>query len=174
MAIVALSARAQVKCHVIGTVADGTVPSELVICKDHTDPKDSPVRLAVNNGRFEYDIEESQIEKYNIVDFGEVLEKGMTSRLGDFFVEDGATITIHLDGDEFQITSNDAPEILALLQSLWSTYSCAEVAKGVLAASDLIWGEDLNQIPDLTEMLTEDLEMIQRDGMRGAVEKVIA
>ena len=105
MAIVALSARAQVKCHVIGTVADGTVPSELVICKDHTDPKDSPMRLAVNNGRFEYDIEESQIEKYNIVDFGEVLEKGMTSRLGDFFVEDGATITIHLDGDEFQITS---------------------------------------------------------------------
>jgi tagaturonate reductase len=75
-------------------------------------------------------------------------------------------------GDDL-ITPNDAPEILALLQSLWSTNSCAEVAKGVLAASDLIWGEDLNKIPGLTAMLTEDLEMIQKDGMRKAVEKVM-
>ncbi|MBR4326620.1 MAG: tagaturonate reductase [Bacteroidales bacterium] len=76
-------------------------------------------------------------------------------------------------GDDV-ITPNDAPEILALLQSLWSTNNAAEVAKGVLGAADLIWGEDLNKIPGLTEMLTEDLEMIRRDGMRGAVEKVIA
>ena len=76
-------------------------------------------------------------------------------------------------GDDV-ITPNDAPEILALLQSLWSTNNCAEVAKGVLAASDLIWGEDLNKIPGLTEMLTEDLEMIRRNGMRNAVEKVMA
>lgn len=71
------------------------------------------------------------------------------------------------------ITPNDAPEILAFLQSLWATNNCAEVAKGVLAASDLIWGEDLNKIPGLTEMLTEYLEMIQRNGMRKAVETVI-
>ena len=76
-------------------------------------------------------------------------------------------------GDDL-ITPNDAPEILALLQSLWSTNNCAEVAKGVLAASDLIWGEDLNNIPGLAAMLSEDLEMIQRNGMRGAVEKVMA
>ncbi|MBQ5513068.1 MAG: tagaturonate reductase, partial [Bacteroidales bacterium] len=76
-------------------------------------------------------------------------------------------------GDDV-ITPNDAPEILALLQSLWVTGNCVEVAKGVLAASDLIWGEDLNKIPGLTEMLTEDLEMIQKDGMRNAVEKVMA
>ena len=76
-------------------------------------------------------------------------------------------------GDD-TITPNDAPEILNLLQSLWATNNTAEVAKGVLAASDLIWGEDLNKIPGLTEMLTEDLEMIQRNGMRNAVEKVMA
>ena len=75
-------------------------------------------------------------------------------------------------GDDV-ITPNDAPEILALLQSLWSTNNCAEVAKGVLGASDLILGEDLNKIPGLTKMLTEDLEMIRRDGMRNAVEKVM-
>lgn len=72
------------------------------------------------------------------------------------------------------ITPNDAPEILALLQSLWSTGNTAEVAKGVLGAADLIWGEDLNKIPGLTEMLTEDLDIIQKNGMRGAVEKVMA
>jgi tagaturonate reductase len=72
-----------------------------------------------------------------------------------------------------QITPNDAPEILSLLQNLWSTNNCAEVAKGVLGASDLIWGEDLNQIPGLTALLTEFLEKIQKDGMRSAVEMVL-
>ncbi len=71
------------------------------------------------------------------------------------------------------ITPNDAPEILALLKSLWATNNPAEVAKGVLGAADLIWGEDLNKIPGLTEMLTEFLDKIQKDGMRGAVEMVL-
>ena len=72
-----------------------------------------------------------------------------------------------------QITPNDAPEILSLLQNLWATNNCSEVAKGVLGASDLIWGEDLNQIPGLTALLTEFLEKIQKDGMRSAVEMVL-
>lgn len=75
-------------------------------------------------------------------------------------------------GDD-TITPNDAPEILQLLQSLWSTGSCAEVAKGVLSAKDLIWGEDLLSIPGLADMLTEFLESIQKDGMRKTVEKVV-
>jgi tagaturonate reductase len=70
------------------------------------------------------------------------------------------------------ITPNDAPEILALLQSLWATNNCAEVAKGVL--SDVsIWDENLNLIPGLTAMLTEYLEIIQKEGMRKAVEMVL-
>lgn len=76
-------------------------------------------------------------------------------------------------GDDL-ITPNDAPEILALLKSIWTTNNTAEVAKGVLGAADLIWGEDLNKIPGLTEMLTEDLDIIQKNGMRGAVEMVLA
>ena len=72
-----------------------------------------------------------------------------------------------------QITPNDAPEILSLLQTLWATGNCAEVAKGVLGAKDLIWGEDLNQVQGLTAMLTEFLEKIQKDGMRSAVEMVL-
>jgi hypothetical protein len=34
-------------------------------------------------------VEDAQIERWHIVDFGEVMEKGMTSRSEAFFVEDG-------------------------------------------------------------------------------------
>ena len=71
-----------------------------------------------------------------------------------------------------EIIPNDAPEIIDLLKNLWTTGSCAEVAKGVLAAVS-IWDEDLNKIPGLTAMLTEDLEVIQKEGMRKAVEMVL-
>lgn len=59
----------------------------------------------VKDGHFECDVEDAQIERWHIVDFGEVMEKGMTSRSEAFFVEDDATITIRLDGDEFDIQS---------------------------------------------------------------------
>ena len=72
-----------------------------------------------------------------------------------------------------EIVPNDAPEILNLLKTLWATSSCAEVAKGVLGAKDLIWGEDLNLIPGLTDLLTNYLEMIQKDGMRAAVKSIL-
>lgn len=72
-----------------------------------------------------------------------------------------------------EIVPNDAPEILNLLKTLWATGSCAEVAKGVLAAKDLIWGEDLNSIPGLTNLLTNYLELIQKSGMRETVKSVL-
>lgn len=71
------------------------------------------------------------------------------------------------------IVPNDAPEILSLLKTLWATDSCTEVAKGVLGAKELIWGEDLNLIPRLTDLLTNDLELIQKSGMREAVKSVL-
>jgi tagaturonate reductase len=46
------------------------------------------------------------------------------------------------------------------------------VAEGVLAA-EFIWGEDLNAIPGLTDMIAADLELIQNEGMRAAVKSVI-
>ena len=105
LAIVALTSKAQVKSHVIGSVAEGTTPVELVIYRDGEDPKDSKLRPVVKDGHFECDVEDAQIERWHIVDFGEVMEKGMTSRSEAFFVEDGATITIWLDGDKFDIHS---------------------------------------------------------------------
>ena len=105
LALVALTSKAQVKSHVIGSVAEGTTPVELVIYRDGEDPKDSKLRPVVKDRHFECDVEDAQIERWHIVDFGEVLEKGMTSRSDAFFSEDGATVTIRLDGDKFDIQS---------------------------------------------------------------------
>jgi len=103
--LVAVAGQGQVRCHVIGTVAEGTTPIELRIYRDGEDPKNSTLRPVLKNGCFECDVEDAQIERWYIVDFGEVMEKGMTSRSEAFFVEDGATITIRLDGDKFDIQS---------------------------------------------------------------------
>ena len=105
LALVAMAGQGQVKCHVEGTVAEGTKAVGLVVYRDGTDPKESPLQLTVKDGRFECDVEDTQIERWHIVDFGEVLEKGMTSRSDAFFSEDGATVTITLDGDKFKVTS---------------------------------------------------------------------
>ncbi|MBO5538201.1 MAG: hypothetical protein J5971_04060 [Prevotella sp.] len=105
LVLAALTSKAQVKSHVIGSVAEGTTPVELVIYRDGEDPKDSKLRPVVKDGHFECDVEDAQIERWHIVDLGEVMEKGMTSRSEAFFVEDGATITIRLDGDKFDIQS---------------------------------------------------------------------
>lgn len=75
-------------------------------------------------------------------------------------------------GDD-EIVVNDDPAIMTLLKDLWATGDTTAVAKGVLSASDLIWGEDLNAIPGLTAMLAGDLELIQKSGMRNAVASIL-
>lgn len=72
-----------------------------------------------------------------------------------------------------EIIVNDDPAIMQLLADLWATGDIQSVAKGVLAASDLIWGEDLNGIPGLTAMLADDLKKIQESGMREAVASIL-
>lgn len=74
---------------------------------------------------------------------------------------------------EDEIVPNDDPAIIQLLSDLWASGDVRKVAEGVLAASDLIWGEDLNLIPGLTDALAADLEIIQKDGMRAAVESIL-
>ena len=71
------------------------------------------------------------------------------------------------------IVPNDDPAIMSLLSDLWATGDCGKVAEGVLAASELIWGEDLNAVPGLTEMLAADLRLIGDKGMRAAVESIL-
>ena len=74
-------------------------------------------------------------------------------------------------GDD-EIVPNDDAKIIELLQGLWAAGDTAAVAKGVLAA-DFIWGEDLNAVPGLTELLGKDLTMIQEKGMRETVKTIL-
>ena len=73
---------------------------------------------------------------------------------------------------EDEIVPNDGPKIMELLRNLWATGDVAKVAEGVLA-DEFIWGEDLNAIPGLTELLCKDLALIQEKGMREAVKSII-
>lgn len=73
---------------------------------------------------------------------------------------------------DVEIVPNDDPAIVALLKDLWATGDVAKVAQGVLA-SEMIWGEDLNKVPGLTDMLTADLASIQEKGMRETVKSIL-
>ncbi|MDR0395476.1 MAG: tagaturonate reductase [Tannerella sp.] len=85
-----------------------------------------------------------------------------------------AMITYYKGGkraDGTEITPNDAPEIMELLASLWATGSTRQVAEGVLA-SQSVWGEDLNKIPGLTDMVEGYLDDIREKGMIETVKSV--
>ncbi len=73
---------------------------------------------------------------------------------------------------EDEIVVNDDAAIKELLQRLWSAGDVRKLAEGVLGA-EFIWDEDLNAVPGLTDLLAEDLENIRKDGMRGALEKML-
>jgi tagaturonate reductase len=71
-----------------------------------------------------------------------------------------------------EIVVQDDPKIVDLLQSLWQTGSAEQIAKGILAAG-FIWGEDLNEIQGLANMLENYLTDIQEKGIQEAVKKVL-
>ena len=71
-----------------------------------------------------------------------------------------------------EIVLKDDQEIIDLLKNLWADGSPMDVAKGVLGA-EFIWGEDLNLIPELTERLSEYLQMIQDKGMNETVKSIL-
>ena len=73
---------------------------------------------------------------------------------------------------EDEIVPQDDEKITGLLKNLWATGDVRKVAEGVLA-DNFIWGEDLNKIPGLTDLLAADLALIQKDGMRAAVKSII-
>lgn len=86
-----------------------------------------------------------------------------------------AIITYYKGGkrsDGADIIPNDAPEIIALLQALWTTGSTRTITRKVLASS-VIWREDLNLIPGLTDRVVYYLDAIQEKGMLEVVKEII-
>jgi tagaturonate reductase len=86
-----------------------------------------------------------------------------------------AIITYYKGGvreDGAEIIPNDASEIMDLLKELWATGCTKKVAEGVLAA-ECIWGENLNNIPGLTDAVIADLNSIQEKGMLETVKSIL-
>ena len=85
-----------------------------------------------------------------------------------------AIITYYKGGKrgDVEIVPDDDKAIIELLKNLWATGDIRKVAEGVLAA-EFIWGENLNDIPGLTDLVATDLGIIREEGMRAAVKKVI-
>jgi tagaturonate reductase len=90
-----------------------------------------------------------------------------------------AIITYYKGGvraDGAPIEPNDAQEIMDLLKNLWATGDTRKVAEGVLGATDVIWKEskqNLNEIPGLTDMVTDFLNQIQEKGMLETVKTIV-
>ena len=66
----------------------------------------------------------------------------------------------------------DSAENIALVQNLWKTGDVHRVAEGVLAAAS-VWGENLNEIPGLTDKLAGYLYAIQKHGMVDTVKEIL-
>lgn len=61
---------------------------------------------------------------------------------------------------------------MQLLKDLWATGCTKKVAEGVLAAES-IWGENLNNIPGLTDAVKGYLDSIQEKGMLETVKTIL-
>jgi len=86
-----------------------------------------------------------------------------------------AIITYYKGGkrdDGTAIVPNDDAAIMQLLKDLWATNDTQRVAEGVLAAES-IWGEDLNKIDGLTQLVKQDLDLIATVGMKEAVKSIL-
>jgi len=86
-----------------------------------------------------------------------------------------AIITYYKGGmrGDVEIVPNDDKQIVDLLKILWSLNDIETVGKGVLAA-EFIWGENLNNIPGLTEKLVFYLNLIQEFGMKEAIRSIVS
>ena len=86
-----------------------------------------------------------------------------------------AIITYYKGGKRFdgaEITPNDDPKIIELLQQLWATGDTQKVADGVLGA-EFIWQEDLNKVAGLNQMVKQFLDLIEAKGMLEAVKTIL-
>ncbi|MDD3194895.1 MAG: tagaturonate reductase [Paludibacter sp.] len=70
------------------------------------------------------------------------------------------------------IVPNDDQAIIDLLKDLWAGNDKAAVVKGVLEA-EFIWGENLNEVAGLAELLTELLSSIEEKGMMATVQSIL-
>lgn len=79
------------------------------------------------------------------------------------------------NGEPFEI--KDDEKVLAFMQRTWKNYSpspekALDTAKTLLSERS-IWGRDLNEIPSLTELVSQNILRITEKGMRSAMKEVL-
>lgn len=74
-------------------------------------------------------------------------------------------------GEEIKL--DDHPKVLALFASLWEKYERKQLGLKELAAEvladTLLWGENLTDIPGLTDMVASHLKRIETDGITAVI-----
>lgn len=80
------------------------------------------------------------------------------------------------EGGIFQL--EDAPDVLQQFSNLWRTFTsslvdCKQLTANVLSF-EAWWGQDLNKIPGFTNAIAEQLYLIEKMGMGGALSSVMA
>lgn len=90
------AALAKEKCKIVVTVDPDYHPVELALCASNGDVRDKTqyAGIELEDGRFEGEVETECIERYELMDVGELNAAGHTSTIGAFFVEDGATVSL--------------------------------------------------------------------------------
>jgi tagaturonate reductase len=86
-----------------------------------------------------------------------------------------AKLTAERNGEKYLI--RDDKEVLEYFVDIWSEFdnkeiNLSELAKSVLANRDF-WDSDLNQLEGLTDSLITNLNMIEKDGMKASIKKII-
>lgn len=78
------------------------------------------------------------------------------------------------NGEEIPI--NDAPETITLFQKYWEQHTHEAITYMQLVSSLLqckeIWGEDLNALPGLAQMITEHLRNIHQYGIKEVIKQI--
>jgi tagaturonate reductase len=70
------------------------------------------------------------------------------------------------------VLPNDSIEIVARITQFWAENDVTKLVYQLLAMTD-VWGENLNNIPGMTEMLISDITDILTNGIRATLEDVI-
>ena len=86
-----------------------------------------------------------------------------------------AKLAAERNGEKYLIRDNQ--NVLDYFADLWRRYESEEISLSELGADLLanrdFWDRDLNQLPGLTDSLITNLNMIEKDGMKASIKKII-
>ena len=113
LALIAMTGRAQVKCHIEGELRDTTQGKTVVICPANVDIRVSDNFITAKadaQGRFSCDVETDRMRLYNVF-LHEQWEHG-SWRNRSFLVENNSTVTLCFDDNTWQVVSGGPEQTL--------------------------------------------------------------